>query len=318
MPQPAATVVRPPETGGERRKGSSDRALRGAAVAATAMTFLLIAIGGAVRATGSGLGCPGWPKCFDRWVPPLEYHALIEYSHRLAASVVVVLIAVFAVVAWRRHPRVRRVVWPPTLAVGVVFVQAALGGVVVEGGLAPALVTAHFATAMVLAAVLVVGTVAAFTVDATARSPDGFTSLARAAAAGSFLLLLMGAYVRGAGASLAFRDWPLMDGQAVPDLSSLGAALHFGHRVAALAVGAVVVAFAVQAWRRRHVLAPVAALAGLAACLFALQVVVGGLNVLTRLAPAAVGAHVVLAALVWGSLVAAASASRVVAPRRST
>ncbi len=318
MSQPAAVVVRPPDARGERGPGSSDRALRAIAVAATAMTFLLIAIGGVVRATGSGLGCPGWPKCFDRWVPPLEYHALIEYSHRLVASVVVVLIVAFAVVAWRRYRRARRVVWPATLAVGVVFVQAGLGAVVVEGDLAPTLVTAHFATAMVLAAVLVVGTVAAFTVDATARPPDRLTVLARTAAGTSFLLLLMGAYVRGAGASLAFRDWPLMDGQIVPDLSSVRAILQFGHRVAAVAVGAVVAAFALQAWRRRHVLAPVAALAALAASLFALQVVIGGLNVLTRLAPAAVAAHVVLAALIWGSLVAAASASRVVAPRRPT
>ena len=123
-------------------------------IATTASTVLLITAGGLVRATGSGLGCPGWPTCFGRWIPPLETHAIIEYSHRLLATIAVILICLQAVVAWRQYRRVRQILVPSLAAVGLVFVQAALGGVVVRGELEATLVTLHFATAMTLLAVL--------------------------------------------------------------------------------------------------------------------------------------------------------------------
>src|SRR4051812_32779799 len=94
------------------RDHGSSRRLRGLAVAGASTTFLLIGIGALVRATGSGLGCTGWPKCTSqRWLPPIEYHALIEYTHRMTAFVDVVLVAALAVVAWRGYrdrPRVLR------------------------------------------------------------------------------------------------------------------------------------------------------------------------------------------------------------------
>src|ERR687891_1037289 len=56
------------------------------AIAAAVATYVLIAVGGLVRATDSGLGCPDWPLCFGAWVPPGELHAWIEHSHRLGGA----------------------------------------------------------------------------------------------------------------------------------------------------------------------------------------------------------------------------------------
>lgn len=315
MPEPAVGLAFLPRRADVAVQPASHRALRVVSVAATSVTFLLIGLGGVVRATGSGLGCPGWPKCFDRWVPPLEYHALIEYAHRLVASVDVVLIGLLAALAWRRYRHARRLVRFATAAVVLVLVQAGLGGVVVKGGLAPLLVTAHFATAMVVAAVLVSATVSAFALDRAELPPRGFTHFARVVAAASFALLVLGAYVRGSGAGLAFPDWPLMEGTALPELSSGREALQFGHRLGAAAVGVLVTALAIRARRRSD--RPAVVLATVAAVLFAIQVLIGAANVWTRLAAPAVVAHVVVSSLIWGSLVGVASASRVDGPARS-
>jgi heme A synthase len=275
---------------------------------------VLIGIGGLVRGTGSGLGCTSWPKCSPTsWLPPLEYHALIEYSHRMTVVLVTVLIVLLFAVAWRTARREPRVLRPSAAALVLVFAQAALGAITVRGELKPLLVTAHFATAMVLAAALVLATVAAYTPDATASgSVDPLTRLARWAAGGAFALLLVGTYVRGEGAGLAFRDWPLMDGRVVPHLAHIGSTLMFAHRLGALVVAGLVAVLAVGAWRERVRRRPVALLSSVAAGLLAAQVLIGAANVWSKLAPAAVVAHVTVAGLIWGALVAAAAVARVV------
>jgi len=288
--------------------------LRGLSIAATATTFLLIGIGGLVRATGSGLGCKGWPKCSaDRWLPPLEYHPIIEYTHRFTAFLDIVLVSLLAIVVWRRYSQIRRVKVPATAAVFLVLFQAVLGGIVVKGELHALLVSAHLATAMVFAGVLVYVTVAAYTPDARIRGRiDSLTQLARVAAAGTLVLIAVGAYVRGEGAGLVFPDWPLMDGRLVPRITSAPAGVHFAHRVLALVVGAIVVMLAVRARRERATRGPVAVLAVAAALLFAMQVAIGAANVWSKLASAAVVAHVTVASLAWGAVVATAVTARAV------
>jgi heme A synthase len=285
--------------------------LRALAIASMATTLLLVGVGGLVRATGSGLGCPGWPRCFGRWIPPLEYHAVIEYAHRLVASIDVVMIGLLAGMAWRRYRDVPRVFVSSVGAFGVVLAQAALGAVVVEGELAALLVTAHFATAMVLVAVLVYAVVASYTID---RRPDGrvdrLTAVARVTAGATFALLLVGAYVRGEGAGLVFNDWPLMDGRLIPPLGSMESILHFAHRALTLVLAVLVGSLAARAWRARSERRPAAVLAVVAAVLLVGQVMAGAANVWTGLAAPAVVAHVMLAAMVWGALVATALVAR--------
>jgi heme A synthase len=289
--------------------------LRVLAVAATTATFVLIAVGALVRATGSGLGCTGWPRCTpSRWLPPLEHHAIIEYTHRMTAFVDVVLVGVLAVVAWRGRREIRGVYPPAIAAVALVVFQAILGGIVVKGDLHALLVTAHFMTAMLLTGALIMATVAAFTPHRATdrvRPGDGLSRLALATAAATFALLAVGAYVRGEGAGLAFRDWPLMGGRVVPGLSHLRPALHFTHRTLAAAVFVLVVVLAVRAWSARGERPATANLALVAAGLFVVQILVGAANVWTQLASVAVTAHVAVAGLLWGAVVATAATARI-------
>ena len=64
---------------------------------------LIVLTGAAVRLTGSGLGCPTWPKCYGNVYPPLNTHAVIEFSNRL----ITVPVSIAAGVAWLRALRRR-------------------------------------------------------------------------------------------------------------------------------------------------------------------------------------------------------------------
>ena len=285
------------------------------AIAMTAATFALIVAGALVRATGSGLGCPGWPRCFGRWIPPLQYHAVIEYSHRLLATVDIVLIGALAWMAIRHYRTVPKILWPCIAAVVLVFAQAALGAVVVRGELPAWLVTAHFATAMLLFGVVVNIATNSFSVseDRRAETQDGkerasFARLAVVTAGAVYLLLLVGAYVRGREAGLAFPDWPLMDGRLVPALGGI-ATVQFLHRMLAAIVFLLVLYLVVRAWTIASRPRDLRILSALSLGLFVLQILAGAATVLTGKAPWAVVAHVALAALIWGVMVSLATLS---------
>ena len=310
----AAAPTVPAERGGRR---SPHRPLRVLAISSTALTFALIGIGALVRATGSGDACPDWPTCFGRWVPRLEYHVLIEYAHRLVASVDLVLVATLATYAVLRYRGVPRVVRPALASLALILVQAAVGALVVLRSLEALDVTAHLGTAMLLVGSLSYLCVASFSVEARPAGPPWrFTSFAWLVAGSVFAVILVGAYVRGSGAGLAFRDWPLMDGELVPAITSVDRGLMFAHRLLALEAGVLVAALALRAPREPAREPWTKVLALVAAGLFAAQVLFGAATVWTRLAPAAVVAHVTTSSLVLGSLVAAAAASRVCLPAR--
>src|SRR5258706_2024933 len=158
------------------------------AVATTATTYLLIMVGGLVRAVGAGLGCPDWPKCFGSWVPPfradqlpagfdpLRFNAALtwtEYLNRLLGVMVGVLIFSTLAAAIVRHRRTRRVLGPTGAAFLLVGFQGWLGGRVVAHGLEPWIVTAHLVVALVIVSLLLCAPVNAFFPDAApAASPE--------------------------------------------------------------------------------------------------------------------------------------------------
>ena len=98
------------------------------ALAAAAASFGQITLGGVVRATGSGLGCPDWPLCHGRIIPPLETATLIEYSHRLSATVLGVLVLAVVVMAWVYYRSNQWVIVSAVLGLALVILAGALGG----------------------------------------------------------------------------------------------------------------------------------------------------------------------------------------------
>jgi len=115
---------------------------------------VIVVTGGAVRLTGSGLGCPTWPRCTGSSIvptPELAGHGVIEFTNRLLTFVVTAAAIATVVVVFRSVRRdLRRLALISFLGIPA---QALLGGVTVLTGLNPWTVAAHFLLSMVLVAV---------------------------------------------------------------------------------------------------------------------------------------------------------------------
>ena len=123
---------------------------RSAALAVAALAVGIVS-GGAVRLTGSGLGCRDWPGCtVTSIVAPLQYHAWIEFGNRLVNVLITIGVVLVAIAAFRRRPRRRDLVALSGGLVAGIFAEVVLGGETVLHKLAPAFVMAHFLLAMVL------------------------------------------------------------------------------------------------------------------------------------------------------------------------
>jgi heme a synthase len=142
----------------ERTNGytvTPEQYLRVAWVALVALT-LIVLTGAAVRLTGSGLGCPTWPKCYGNVYPPLKTHALIEFSNRMITVPVSIVAGLAWLCALRRRPYRRDLMWLGALLPLGVVAQAVLGGLTVRGALDYGWVMGHFALSMLILVAAVV------------------------------------------------------------------------------------------------------------------------------------------------------------------
>ena len=260
---------------------------------AAIFAYLQIALGGVVRVTGSGLGCPDWPLCQGRPYPPANLNAIIEYSHRTVGAITGVLIIATVVAAWAVF-RTRRpaVAWLATASVIAVSVEGALGGVVVVSELKPWLVAVHLGLAMIILGCLIATAVLSMPQSPGIESAS-FRRLAIAAVAGTYVLLLSGSSVVATQSDETCRSWPVCDLSSVNTFALL-------HRGVALVAGVLLIIFLVAAYRRGLKFFAVAT-----AFVLMLQVAVGAAAALTD-AAAANGLHVAIATLVWSGVLTTA------------
>lgn len=126
------------------------------AIAAMVALTLIVLTGAAVRLSGSGLGCPTWPKCYGNLYPASNSHSIIEFSNRVLSVPLVIATGLAWVAALRRRPRRRDLVWISALLPLGVVLQAILGGLSVLGSLDYGWVMAHFAASMLILVAAVV------------------------------------------------------------------------------------------------------------------------------------------------------------------
>jgi len=330
-----------------------NRSLHTLALLTAAATFPLIFMGGLVTSHGAGMSVPDWPNSYgynmftfppSMWVGGIFY----EHTHRLMGTVVGMLSIVLCVCAWRVEPR-RWVRWLATGVLGAVIVQGVLGGLrVVMVELDLAIVHACFAQAFFCLAALVCVVTSRWWLEApdlslvpSVRGGRRLVALGVACLFAVYLQLIVGATMRHYQAGLAIPDLPLAYGKLLPPVTPEGLErvrqmrmwdpqlfnstsglpvtlgqlwLHFGHRVGAVVVSALLLTMIVVAVRRREggaILRPVIALA----VLLVAQVTLGILTVLWRKPADVASLHVAVGALLlMTTFVAVVRAARVYLP----
>jgi heme A synthase len=311
--------------------GEQLRAFRRLADLTAVVTFLLIVVGGVVRVSESGLGCgpggsgtKGWPLCGGQVIPLVgNENRVIEFSHRLLATVVVILIGLLC---WRAYKYLRHAngwAFLGSLIAGVlVLIQAGLGGLTVEHSLAEELVAAHLGTAMLLLGLLLWLSFKARSqaaADAGTRAPAVRGLKPYAATAGVLLLcaIVAGGYMAGteeegvndvgpniAGAHLACgKMFPECgSGKFLPFGNNRLTDIHLTHRALVyLATIAIIVLLLVAFARgsRDRLLA-------LAALLLLCQLLLGALNVWLGEHGPLIVAHLATATLLWATVISIA------------
>jgi cytochrome c oxidase assembly protein subunit 15 len=290
-----------------------------ALLALTAMTVIVFT-GAAVRLTGSGLGCPTWPKCTATHLyTPLRLHGLIEFSNRTFGAIVT-LTALAAVVGARLRRPYRRELFLLALLLPVgVVAQAVLGGLTVLYGLKPEWVAPHFALSML---VLVPAVLLAWRAR---REPGDAQPIVvdRATARAVRALLPAGALAIAAG-TLATAAGPHAGGEGTHDVvqrvtwwgsSTLERLVHY-HGTIAMLFGLA----AVGTWwlaRHRRAPEPVREALTVVCVLVAAQGVVGSAQYAMKLPAERGWVHVVLATLTWLSVVWSAVLVSAGAPQRA-
>lgn len=283
----------------------------------TAATYFLILVGGLVRASGAGLGCPDWPRCFGSWIPPASAAELppqfdvaqfnptlmwTEYVNRLIGVTVGFLILAATISAWRHHRREPRILWTTVAALLLTGFQGWLGGRVVAHDLAPWIVTVHMIVALIIVQLLVFAVFESF-----GRRARGSLTAESWAMGGLIVLTLVqigfGTQVRGA------IDEALDAGVARDlALAAVGRVdiLHRDLAFAVVAMSAVLVLWLLS----KHTLAPVMRWAYVALSLAVAQVLLGVVMAYVSLAPAAQVAHLTVASLLLGAQTVMLLASR--------
>jgi len=252
---------------------------------------LIIATGGAVRLTGSGLGCPTWPTCTaDSLIPTdeLSYHSLIEFGNRMMTGVVGIMALVLFVLVWRIRVQ-RRDLFVLAFIVGAgVVAQAIVGGITVWTGLNPFIVGFHYVSSLVLVCVA-----AAFIVRMRAESgrrevavPGWYAGLVHATSAVLGLTIVFGVLTTGSGPH---------SGDAAAGRNGFDSEiLEHVHAWPGYALLGLTLVLLIAAWRLRL---PTFGWVAVLLAAELVQIAVGLYQARNGLPPLAVGVHMVLAAL---------------------
>jgi cytochrome c oxidase assembly protein subunit 15 len=274
-------------------------------------TLILVAAGGMVTSTGSGLAVPDWPTTYGYSMFSFPLAKMVggifyEHGHRLIATAVGLLTIGLVIWLWRAEPRrwVRRL---GLAALGIVILQGLLGGLTVLLFLPDAVSISHAGLAQIffcMTIALALVTSRTWRVPSRPLVEDHTLERRLLVLAGLvYAQILIGATMRHTGAGLAIPDFPLAFGRVIPPVWTDQIAIHFAHRAGALVVTVFVLLTAAYIWRTHPDRPELVRPAWLLVMLVATQVALGGLVILTARQPVVNTLHVATGAAVLGTTV---------------
>ena len=286
-------------------------------VVALAALALIVLTGAGVRLTGSGLGCPDWPKCYGKSVPPMQINSVIEYGNRLLTGFVGLAVIAAAGLAFLRRPfRSHLAIFGALLPLGVLG-QAVLGALVVKYHLAPGLVMCHFILSMLLLdAAFALAWCSRYEPDERRRSSDrlGVWSVRALIPVGQ-LTILAGTIATGSGPHAGDHDGELVHRFEFQGAETLEWVVQ-RHAAIAAAFGLAVIAVIFLLRRPggdRRAQKPLLVVLGLLAS----QGLIGGVQWLLKLPAELVWLHIAVATTTWIAMLWAVAAAGKLEPRET-
>lgn len=195
------------------------------------MTYILIFIGGLVRVSGAGMGCPDWPQCFGHWIPPtdieqvpLEFRdqfnlvlAWIEYSNRLFGALVGLVVTATMYFAFKHYNNIYRIKFSVCAAFLLTLFEGWLGSVLVDTVLNPITITLHLLFALVIIMLLIYSWIESYYLnnplsEKTSIYPNNLRTIFMLFSFLIMIEIILGTEIRG-GLEMTREDNPLVESQ---------------------------------------------------------------------------------------------------------
>ena len=203
----------------------------------TGLTYLLIFIGGLVRVAGAGMGCPDWPKCFGRWIPPTSIEqipshidpatfnivlAWIEYCNRLFGAIVGLSITITLFLGLKHYSHLPHIKWPLISAFGLTLFEGWLGSVLIDTVLNPVTITLHLFFALIIVMLLLYVSQEAYYLDnpdaeKQSKYPSNMKALFGLLAFTLLFEVILGTEIRG-GLEMIRKENPMINSQFLIDM----------------------------------------------------------------------------------------------------
>jgi len=199
-------------------------------IASILFTYLLIFVGGLVRVSGAGMGCPDWPKCFGRWIPPTNINQLpdyidpekfnlvlawVEYVNRLFGVLVGSIILISCVFAVLHFKNYKKVTFSILLALFLTLVEGWLGSKLVDTVLDPITITIHLLLALIIIGLIIYSSMQSYLIingnfEKNSFYPNSIKYMIMAIMGCVVIEIIVGTEIRG-GLDISRKDNPLIE-----------------------------------------------------------------------------------------------------------